>query len=59
VLMGLIERRGDDYAVLRAPGADDLALTAQQSHRPYASSARVLEMLEAGRVADASSYAAA
>jgi GT2 family glycosyltransferase len=49
VLMGLIERRGDDYAVLRAPGPDDLALTAQQSHRPYASSTRVLNMLEAGR----------
>lgn len=59
VLMGLIERRGDDYAVLRAPGPDDLALTAQQSHRPYASSARVLDKLEAGRAATASAYAAA
>ncbi|HTG37501.1 galactosyltransferase-related protein [Sphingomonas sp.] len=59
VLMGLIERRGDDYAVLRAPDPEDLALTAQQSHRPYASSARVLEMLEARQPAIASSYAAA
>lgn len=48
VLMGLIERFGDDYRVLRAPNDADLALTAQQAHRPYASSARVLSMLEAG-----------
>ncbi|TKD51134.1 galactosyltransferase-related protein [Sphingomonas baiyangensis] len=60
VLMGLIERRGDDYAVLRAPDAADLALTAQQADRPYASSARVLAMLEAGgAAAKTASYKAA
>lgn len=46
-LMGLIEKRGRDYVQLREPNAADLALTAQQSHRPYASSASVLRMLEA------------
>lgn len=46
-LMGLIEQRGDDYVRVRAPGAAEFALTAQQSHQPYASSASVLAILEA------------
>lgn len=46
-LMGLIARDGDDYAILRAPDAADLELTRQQSHMPYASTARVMAMLEA------------
>lgn len=46
-LMGLVVRDGDDYLQLRSPTAADLALTRQQSHQPYASSARVLAMLEA------------
>lgn len=46
-LMGLIARRGDDYVVLRRPDEADLALTRQQSHMPYASTARVRAMLEA------------
>lgn len=45
-LMGLIARKGDDYVILRAPDEDDLALTRQQSHMPYASSARVMAVLE-------------
>ncbi|UZK68960.1 galactosyltransferase-related protein [Sphingomonas sp. S1-29] len=54
VLMGLIARRGDDYVMLRAPDERDFALTRQQADRPYASSARVLSMLEAGTPATAS-----
>ena len=46
-LMGLIERRGDDWVQVREPTEDDLALTRQQEHQPYASSARVLAALEA------------
>ncbi len=47
VLMGLIERDGDDWRKLRDPVEADLALTRQQADQPYASSAAVLDMLEA------------
>ena len=46
VLMGLAERRGDNWVKLREPEEHDLALTRQQSDAPYASSAAVLEWLE-------------
>lgn len=52
-LMGLIERRGDDWVQLREPSEADLALTSQQKHQPYASSARVLASLEAAAIAAA------
>ena len=45
-LMGLIAWRDDDYVILREPDEADLALTRQQSDMPYASTARVLAMLE-------------
>ncbi len=47
VLMGLLKRDGDGWRVLRAPDEADLTLTRQQEREPYASSARVLEALEA------------
>ncbi len=47
VLMGLIERRGEGWVKLRDPSEDDLALTRQQADQPYASSATVLDWLEA------------
>jgi GT2 family glycosyltransferase len=50
-LMGLVERRGHDFVRVRETEDRDLALTAQQSDQPYASSARVLAMLEAERPA--------
>lgn len=50
-LMGLIARDGEGYRVLREPNEADLALTRQQSHQPYASSAAILKRLEAGRAA--------
>mgnify|MGYP001169604735 CR=1 FL=1 len=46
-LMGLIERSGDGWRVLRQPEEADFALTRQQEMQPYASSAAVLEQLEA------------
>lgn len=45
-LMGLIGWQGDDYVFLREPDESDFALTRQQSHMPYASTARVLDRLE-------------
>lgn len=45
-LMGLIERRGDDWIKLHDPVEADLALTRQQADQPYASSATVLAELE-------------
>ena len=45
-MMGLIERTEDGWRVLREPGEDDFALTRQQEHQPYASSAAVLAQLE-------------
>ena len=47
LLMGLAEPTPDGWRKLRDPGPEDLALTRQQADQPYASSARVLEMLEA------------
>ena len=47
VLMGLLERRGDDWVKLREPAEADLELTRQQEDQPYASSAAVLDWLEA------------
>ncbi|GAA4010698.1 glycosyltransferase family 2 protein [Sphingomonas humi] len=47
-LMGLVEQRGPDFVRLRQTREEDLALTRQQSDQPYASSARVLRLLEAG-----------
>ena len=47
-LMGLIEQApGQPIRILRAPNADDLALTGQQSHQPYANTTTVIRMLEA------------
>ncbi|HET9510811.1 MAG TPA: galactosyltransferase-related protein [Sphingomonas sp.] len=45
-LMGLIARDGYDYRILRAADDTDFALTRQQSHMPYASTARVMAVLE-------------
>lgn len=47
VLMGLIERNGDDWRKLRDPDESDLLLTRQHEDAPYASSAKVLDWLEA------------
>ena len=47
-LMGLIDdRAGAPIRIVRRPDADDLALTGQQSHQPYANTASVIGMLEA------------
>lgn len=46
-LMGLTERTDTGWRILRKPNEDDLALTRQQERQPYASSAAVLEQLEA------------
>jgi len=57
-LMGLVDdTAGRPIRVLRRPGEDDLALTRQQSHQPYANSASVIRLLEA-RVAEAAAPAA-
>lgn len=53
VLMGLLQRRGDNWVKLREPTEEDLALTRQQEHQPYASSATVLDALEAGMFSSA------
>ena len=45
-LMGLIERDGEGWRILREPTEEDFALTRQQRKQPYASSASVLEQLE-------------
>lgn len=58
-LMGLIDdRAGAPIRILRRPDDDDLALTGQQSHQPYANTATVIRMLEA-RVADPATSVAA
>ncbi|MGB3794741.1 MAG: galactosyltransferase-related protein [Alteraurantiacibacter sp.] len=49
VLMGLAEKRGGRWVKLREVDENDLAITRQQSHQPYASSSLVLEALEAER----------
>ena len=46
-LMGLVEHGPDGWRQIREPGPDDLALTEQQSHMPYANSARVIRALQA------------
>lgn len=47
VLMGLLECTDDGWRKLREPTEADLELTRQQEHQPYASSAAVLDWLEA------------
>ncbi|MCL3883915.1 galactosyltransferase-related protein [Marivita sp. GX14005] len=50
--MGLIEEVDGELQVAREPGEADFALCRQQSHMPYANTARVLRRLEAqGRIA--------
>ena len=47
-LMGLIDDTpGHPIRILRQPDADDLALTGQQSHQPYANTASVIRSLDA------------
>lgn len=55
-LMGLIDDTpGRPIRILRAPNEEDLTLTGQQSHQPYANTASVIRLLEeraaAGRAA--------
>ena len=51
-LMGLIDDApGRPIRILRPPDADDLALTGQQSHQPYANTASVIRALDARREA--------
>jgi GT2 family glycosyltransferase len=47
-LMRLIDdmRPGEPIRILREPNAEDLALTRQQSHQPYANTMNVIRMLE-------------
>ncbi|GAA0664741.1 GT2 family glycosyltransferase [Sphingomonas insulae] len=46
-LMGLVDQApGRPIRILRRPDADDLALTGQQSHQPYANTASVIRILE-------------
>jgi hypothetical protein len=53
-LMGLIDDTpGRPIRILRGPDADDLALTGQQSHQPYANTATVIRLLDA-TIGDAS-----
>lgn len=47
VLMGLLERTESGWRKLREPTEADFELTRQQEHQPYASSAVVLDWLEA------------
>ena len=59
-LMGLIDdTEGVPIRILRRPNADDLALTGQQSHQPYANTASVIRTLEARRPAPPASVDAA
>lgn len=47
-LMGLIDDTpGMAIRILRKPGPQDLLLTSQQSHRPYANTAEIIRILEA------------
>ncbi|KQN27435.1 glycosyl transferase [Sphingomonas sp. Leaf34] len=46
-LMGLVDHApGRPIRILRRPDSDDLALTGQQSHQPYANTATVIRILE-------------
>ncbi len=57
-LMGLVDdAENAPIRILRRPDADDLALTGQQSHQPYANTASVIRVLEA-RVGSADRVAA-
>ena len=51
-LMGLVEETPEGWRRLREPGTEDLALTEQQAHMPYANSARVIRMLQARLAAE-------
>jgi GT2 family glycosyltransferase len=52
-LMGLVDDTdGAPIRILRRPDADDLALTGQQSHQPYANTASIIRILEARTVAE-------
>ncbi|MET0248882.1 MAG: galactosyltransferase-related protein [Sphingobium sp.] len=51
-LMGLVALRDGDYVRLRDVSAADRALTQQQTHQPYASTASLLAQLEASAAAD-------
>ena len=47
-LMDLIDDApGRPIRILRTPDQDDLALTGQQSHQPYANTATIMRLLEA------------
>lgn len=50
-MMGLIADEPDGIRIVRRPDADDLALTGQQSHQPYANTATIIRLLEARSVA--------
>ena len=58
-LMGLAAPGEDGWRKLRDPGERELALTRQQEDQPYASSAAVLERLEAEAAAAAAAVAPA
>jgi len=59
-LMGLIDDTpGQPITILRRPDQADFALTGQQSHQPYANSAKVLRQLQAQAAARAEDAAAA
>jgi hypothetical protein len=46
-LMGLIDDRpGAPIEILRRPGPEDLRLTGQEGHQPYANTTRVIQILE-------------
>ncbi len=47
-LLGLIAREGEGWRKLRDAGPADLAMTRQTEDMPYANSARVIRMIEAG-----------
>lgn len=52
-LMGLIDdTAGRPIRILRRPRDEDLALTGQQSHQPYANTASVIRQLEARMASD-------
>lgn len=46
-MMGLIAEAPDGIRIVRRPNADDMSLTGQQSHQPYANTAAVIRLLEA------------
>lgn len=50
-MMGLVQRVGTEYRILREPGEADFAISRQQSDQPYASSAWVAAKLRASAAA--------